>query len=193
MNQKGVSLVELMVVIVVSSIIGIAMINLFSTSNRTYLDQTKVLDAQRDGRLIMEYIARALREAGLDPIGAAGAGIEEATATKVRLTRDTNMSGAIDGGTAERISFEFDNGRGILRRGVDETQPGETWIDMVENVNSFSLQYLDIDDTDIGVPDTAAKRASIRSIVMAITFQDSKYMGGDFTRSFTTRIRLRNR
>jgi len=197
MRQRGMTLVELLVVVVVASIVGIAMLNLFVTSNRTFMDQNKVLDAQRDGRLVMEFISRSLREAGLKPVRDPdlNVGIEEATPTKIRITRDANFNGGVDAGTLERLTLVFDGGRRILQRCTDEGTPGEVCVDMVKNVDNFALTYEDAAGGALA-PDptwTFDDLRAIRLIKVTLTFSDTRTLDQhDFLRSYTTDILLRN-
>lgn len=187
MGMRGMTLVEVLIVLVLGSIVGGLIVNMFVTSNRTYMDQGKVLDVQRSGRVAMEAMGRLLREAGLDPQGSANAGITEATATRVQFTRDANLNGVIDAGNHETIVFDYAGE--VLRRRYD----GGNWVDMADNVADFSFSYFDADGLDIGVPGSAADElAKIRSMELMITFKDDKYSGGDFVRSYTTGILCRN-
>jgi len=186
MYQKGMTLVELMVVVVITSIIGIAMVNMFTISNRTFMDQNKIIDVQRDGRLVMMYTARVLREVGLNPLNSPDfQGIREASLTGIRIDRDSDIDGNLDNAT-EIISLKFDVPRGVLMRGFNEGVGNVSWHDIANNITAFNLSYFDED----GAP--AATLADIRAIGVAIDFQDSKFLGGDFTRSYSIRVVLRN-
>lgn len=187
MRQRGMSLVEILIVIVLAAIVGSLIVNMFITSNRTFMDQGKILDAQRGGRVSMDAMVRLLREARLDPTKDAGAKILMATATSIQFTRDENLSGSIGDGVAEKVEFEFVGG--TLRRRFD----GGSWVDMADNVSGFSLRYFDADGVDIGLPGADVNQlAKIQSLEVSVAFQDTKTAGGDFVRGYTTRINFRN-
>jgi prepilin-type N-terminal cleavage/methylation domain-containing protein len=187
MNQRGMTLVEILIVIVLASVIGGLIVNMFVTSNRTFMDQERIVDVQRSGRVAMDTMIRLLREAGLDPLGSANAGVLEATATSVRFTRDANVNGAIDATNAETVEFEFVGD--TLRRRFD----GGPWVVMADKVTGVSLSYWDSSGTNIGIPGTDADElARIRSMVLTVSLQDDKTAGGDFVRSYTTGIYCRN-
>lgn len=196
MNQKGMTLVELLVVLVVASIIGIAVINMFTLSNRTFMDQNKVIDMQRDGRLVMDYITRTLREAGLNPLNsssfegiveyAPGPGVLE---PMIVIDRDLDLDGVNDYGS-EKVGFallEKSPGEKYIQRGFG-TGPGPSmkWQDMASNVEDFILICY---NSAGGITDV---EEDIRSIDVEIKFKDEKSMGGDMSRSYKTRIDLRN-
>lgn len=189
MHQKGMTLVELLVVVVVAAIIGIAVINMFIASNRTFMDQNKVIDVQRDGRLVMEYITKTLREARLNPLNSPDfQGIRANSLTSITIDRDSDLDGVLDS-DSEIVSFKIrtePDGEKILMRGFNEGLGNERWQDVARNITGFSLAYFN----ETGA--TAATNAEIRSIDVTITFTDSKLLGGDFTRSYKTRIDLRN-
>ena len=188
MHQKGMTLVELLVVMAVASIIGTALLNMFMVSNRTFMDQNKIIDVQRDGRLVMKYITRTLREAGLNPLNSSSfQRIRYFDMEEIRIDRDFNLDGTLDGAT-EIISFDFDHASGTLRRGVNESPV--VWRAIAKNVESFSFGYFNETGGTLGV---TAPGSEICSVDVTIGFRDMKLRGGDFTRTYKTRVDLRNR
>lgn len=193
MKQAGFTLVELIVVMAVSAILGFGILSIFISMNRSFTNQNSVVDIQAEARNALFFISRNLREAGLDPLGSANAGVELATATKVRITRDVNFNGAIEESGLERISFAYDTARGTLRRGYYEGTAAERWEDMCDHVDTFSFAYQDENGVDLGAPgNDAALLAKVRSIAVAMTLRDSKADGGTFTRTLATSVRSRN-
>jgi len=189
MGQRGVTLVEILIVVVMASIIGGLIVSMFVTSNRTFMDQGKVLDVQRSGRVAMDTMTRLLREAGLDPLGSANARITRATATEIQFTRDANINGTIDAAGHETIEFAYDAVANVLRRSFD----GAAGIVMADKVTGFALSYFDTDGNDIGIPGSdAAALARIRSLELTIDLVDDKTAGGDFERRYKTGIYCRN-
>ena len=187
MHQKGMTLVELLIAMAIASIIGIALLNMFITSTRTFMDQNKIIDVQRDGRLVMEYLTRTLREAGLNPSNSSDfQRVRYFDMDEIRIDRDYDLNGTLDGAT-EIVSFDFDHARRILRRGVNESPV--VWRDIAKNIESFSLDYFD--ETGATLANTAPG-SSIRSIDVTIVFQDTKALNVDFTRTYKTRVDLRN-
>jgi len=195
MHQKGMTLVELMVVLVVASIIGIAVINMFTLSNRTFMDQNKVIDVQRDGRLVMDYIARTLREARLNPeCDPAFEGIKfrDDTDYSLIIDRDVDLDGDLDNNSKEVIGFRVrpeTDGTKTLMRGFDIGFGNVRWHEMANNITDFKFVYFDASSAQLN---GSAPLSDISSIEVTITFQDDKSVGGDFTRSYKSRIDLRN-
>lgn len=64
MNEKGFSLVELLVAMAIASVLGVAGVALFATSNWTYKVNEDVSEAQQNVRVAMEALAKDIRTAG---------------------------------------------------------------------------------------------------------------------------------
>lgn len=109
LTQKGFSLVELMVSLVLGSIVVLAAVQLFSTNQRTFQLQQAVSEVQETGRFTLEYLARDLRKVGLeDNSGNSSAGVITTNVSPLggyagdRSEDDANLAGDND-----RLSFEF--------------------------------------------------------------------------------------
>jgi prepilin-type N-terminal cleavage/methylation domain-containing protein len=65
-NEKGITLIELMVALVISAIIIAAIYRLFVAQTRAYTTQEQVADIQQNVRNAMELLIRDIRMAGYD-------------------------------------------------------------------------------------------------------------------------------
>jgi prepilin-type N-terminal cleavage/methylation domain-containing protein len=173
MNQKGITLVELIVAMAIAGVIGWVVVSTFTNMNRAVIDQNTVVDVQSTGRNAVALMVRILRETGLDPLGIADAGMEEATATKLRITRDVDLNGLIEEGLQERVTFEFTAGR--LRRCYDEGTAVETCSEMSDDVQNLTFDYPDANTINI-----------------TLTLQEEKADKQDFTRTLSTTVQGRN-
>lgn len=63
-QQRGFTLVELLVAMAIASVLGMAGVSLFSTSNWAYKVNEDVTEAQQNGRVSMERLAKDIRAAG---------------------------------------------------------------------------------------------------------------------------------
>lgn len=191
MCQKGMTLVELMVVLVVASIIGIAVLNMFIVSNRTFMDQNKVIDVQRDGRLVVDYITKTLRGAGLNPLNSPDfEGIREFGLNKITVDRDFDLDGVLD--DREVVYFKMravGGGKFVLEKGENVVGGSVRWVDLAKNITNFNLAYYDETGGALG---WTAPSSDIRSIDVALEFRDEKSKGEVFARTYKTRIDLRN-
>lgn len=100
LTQKGFTMVELMVSILLGSLVILGASSLFMTSHRTFQLQQSTADVQEGGRFAIEHIARSVRHAGLDAvqlaIGAApmcSASVDIGSAQSVPLCAD-GLNGA---------------------------------------------------------------------------------------------------
>lgn len=184
MCQKGMTLIELMVVMVVASIIGIAVLNMFTLSNRTFMDQNKILDAQRDGRLVMEYLTKYMREAGLNPLGSTKfEGVRQIASSNIIIDRDSDLDGELDDGEIVSFIVNF----GILKRTFLDVDGNVIRSqDIAKNVTSFQLAWFD------GTGGHSPALDDIRTVDVRIGVTDNKFTGGNFTRTYSTRVDLRN-
>ncbi|MDX9710299.1 MAG: prepilin-type N-terminal cleavage/methylation domain-containing protein [Trichloromonas sp.] len=210
MGQKGITLIELIVVMAIAGVIGWLVVSSFINLNDTLSDQDKTVDLQSAGRETIDKMVRVLREAGLNPLEDEDInGIEEATATKLRVVLDSNLSGEIEEGEKERVTFEFVNGS--LRRCYDEDQE-ETpscanWVILSDSISDLDtggfylpdgtnkpFRYFDADNADLGEPGEDPEQLDkIKAIEVRLELSDDKAkQRGDINRVFTTTVRGRN-
>ncbi len=101
------------------------------------------------------------------------------------------MNGVLD--DRELISFERKavSGGFILEQGtnVAGSEDINSSREIAKNIIDFQLEYFDETGGTLG---NTAPASDIRSIDITLEFKDEKFMGGDFTRSYKTRIDLRN-
>lgn len=184
-NEKGFTLVELLVAMAVGSIVlaGIAMA--YRGQQRSALVQDQVSAMQQNLRASMQLMEREIRMAGYDPAGSAGSGIQTANATSIRLTLDIHDGADND---SDGIVDEFDeegNGDGdtndineditylrldpdgdgvfdLFRR--DAAVAGDQPI--AENIDALDFVYL---DEDGNVTATLTEMRSVQITVVART------------------------
>jgi len=63
-DQRGFTLVELLVAMAIASVLGMAGVSLFSTTNWAYKINEDVAEAQQNARVSMERLAKDIRAAG---------------------------------------------------------------------------------------------------------------------------------
>lgn len=189
-NQRGVTLTELMVALVIglATVAAVYSIHLVQVKNR--IVQEDVMAMQQNARAAMDLVTRELRMSGYDPTGVnrdgsvsndfAGVAYHQ---TELHMTSDLNGNG-ITTDSNESIVFSHDYSDLTLRRKVGRggRQP------VVENIESFSLQYFDQRGaltTDSG---------NIRMLEVALTAQsehaDPQYSKNEGHRTFTLRSKI---
>ncbi|UCG99826.1 MAG: prepilin-type N-terminal cleavage/methylation domain-containing protein [Deltaproteobacteria bacterium] len=192
LNNDAFTLVELMVVMAMICIVTGSIYGIFISSNRSYYTQDSVVGAQQSVRVGINSMTRDIRAAGFDPQRTADAGIEVATATKLRFTADMNRVNGIEDTDRERITYEYDAGNNRLRRCLYEGTGSESWQTLINNVSALSFSYLDADGNDLGNPVAAADLESIKTVVISMTVEGENALGGTFTRTLNTRVLFMN-
>jgi prepilin-type N-terminal cleavage/methylation domain-containing protein len=183
-DPKGFSLVEVLIGIAMTGLILGAIYGVFSSANQTYFTQDSVADTQQRARIGLDLMARDIRMAGLDPMLTYSAGIEEATATKIRFTADRTMDGLLTDSN-EDLTYEF-NGSSLIRYQGAVPQP------LIDNVSALSFTYLDANGITIPTPVSASNRANIRTVDISITCQGADYKRQNVNRTLQTRVNCRN-
>jgi type IV pilus assembly protein PilW len=184
-----------MIAIAITGVILGAIYTVFASANQSYFTQNNVADTQQRARIAVDFMVRDIRSAGLDPMLANVAGIEEATATKIRFTADRNMNGAIDNGPGirERLTYEYDGNNLYLYEGADIGSPPPAGTEiLIDNVNALNFTYRDADGVAMARPVAVGNLADIRTVEVTITCLGKDYKRNDINRTLQTRISCRN-
>ena len=105
-GQAGFSLVELIVVVGISTIVLAGVAGLFMTTNEVYTVQDQMVRIQQDLRNDLTRLTNDIRMAGLNPTGDADcAGINTANETGIRLRYDYDEDGTCN---VDR-DYQYDN------------------------------------------------------------------------------------
>jgi len=180
------TLIEVLMAMALVGVVMGAIYSVFVSSNRSYHTQDKVVEAQQGVRVGVDYMVRDVRMAGFDPLGSAGAGIEVATANKLRFTADMNMGNGIENTDRERMTYMYDGANKRLRRCLYEGTGSESWQNLIENVNSLTFTYLDANGAPTGT------LANIRTVEISMTCEGKNAQGQLFTRTLKTQVSCRN-
>jgi hypothetical protein len=168
----------------------------------SYFTQDSVSDVQQRARVGIDFMVRDIRMAGLDPMVTGTAGIEEATATKIRFTADRNLNGVIQNVNRERLTYEYDpNTRRLyLYEGADlgpipyplSDQELEA-VTLIDNVSALSFIYRDEDCVDIAtLALPASNLTDTRTVEINVSCQGTDYKRKNITRTLQTRVSCRN-
>ena len=206
--SRGFSVVELVVALGMAAVVFGLIVSFFADMTRSTTTQNAAAAAQQTARAGVDFMAQELRLAGLDPLNSAGAGIEEITAdgTKIRFTSDSCNLKPGDSGTCanpvpdgkvdgknERVTYRYDAGSRVLRRYLYETA-SRSWTPLLEQVepNPGGVPLFTFLDAN-GLPITDNdNRAAIRTIVITLTVQGPGGRSKAVTRTYSSRVRLRN-
>lgn len=161
-DASAFTLVELLVAMALSGIVGLALYSAFINQSRTYSVQEDVVDMQQNLRAGFDVMEREIRMAGFDPTGTAGAGIVSAEAEKIVFTLDLTGSGDVPDGTTddpnEHLTYSLYTSSGETRLGRKSTSdPSEYNKPVVENVTALRFAYA-YDKNDDGFLETDGGR-----------------------------------
>ncbi len=207
MRDRGFTLVELLVTMVVSSIIMAAIYSVYAGLTRSYTTQNVAADAQQAVRATIDFMAEDIMMAGLldyqedylnvPEISTAGSEI-------MTFTADRNMDGDTND-DFEDLTYRLDGTE--LKQKDNNSGIEETFID---NVFNFEFRYFRENAADTPTdndlingrdlinyhggsdPLGSADRPDIRTVQISITVEEPAGMGGPVRRTYTTRVRCRN-
>jgi type IV pilus assembly protein PilW len=178
-NNKGFTLTELLVVLVIGSIVLAGAYGSYVSQQKAYLTTESVSSLQQNLRAALFFIEKDLRMAGFNPDKDVDFGFISISANSFTFTKDTGSgntdndeNGVLDAG--ETVNYDVDSNN--LRRNV-----GSGPLPIAENITAMTLQYFDLNNIATAVP------ANVRSVYITLTASD-----GTRTRNLSSLIKCRN-
>lgn len=176
-QQKGFTLIELMISMAVGGIVMAAVMTSFFSQHETYLAQDEVVEMQQNARIAMDMLAHDIRTIGYDPDNRGAAlttsGIDaNGTASTLTFTRDDETGGleTIEYSLYDAFSTVSKNDGKIDDLALEITdksgasggrQP------LAENISQLEFRYLDDDGN------TTSTLTKVRSIQISMLVQSS--------------------
>ena len=148
-ENSGVTLFELLVGLGVGAIFMVALVSAFTILSRSYTTQTTSANVQQAARVSLDYMTQNIRMAGFDPRRNAGAGIIEATPTRISFLLDRDSSGEIDN-SEEDIAYVYDSADKEIEEVLDASTDAPVKQPFLDNVTDLSFAYLDSNGDDLG-------------------------------------------
>ena len=138
-NKKGLSLIELMVVVVVLSLIILGLVTFFTGGVRSWITGQNQLSAQRNARQAMDWMVREIREAS-DIIA------DSTTSQRINFNTpwNSNLYYTWSGATWEAI--------------FEGTNP------LINNVQNLTFTYFNSSDVEIAPPLTDETASEISKV-----------------------------
>lgn len=189
-GSEGMTIIELMIVLVIASVFAIAMYKVFETSAKMASRQNVAIDAQEGLRGALNFMAKDLSMAGLSSSAAVGyPGIVLADTTSVRFQADRDLSGMIETGNAygganvpEILEFRLEDPGAAETRLVVIPNPsadGSVAADpagqivLLENVTGMDLSFVDPNGNRLTLPLTSPANLTelrrIRAVEISLT------------------------
>jgi prepilin-type N-terminal cleavage/methylation domain-containing protein len=201
-SKTGFSLVELLLALAVSSIVLAAIYSVFTITNKNFTTQNVAANVQQNLRSAIGLMARDIRLAGLDPIGADSFGIEYASQTKIRFTLDSidsgsgEFNGIVDETNFEEVTYDFQGNQ--ITQTLYETVSTPNPAALISNITNLNFAYLDAANNDLidyglspaRVPDD--KLADIRIVEVLITIEEPAGRDEPVSRTLTRKVKCRN-
>jgi len=154
MNDKGFTLIEILIALIISAVILAGIYSTYYSQQKSYITQEQVTAMQQNLRAAMYFMEREIRMAGFDPNRTADAGILIAKRAELHFTADRNKNGNVStasGNPDENIRYALTNDAN--GDGVFDARPchlgRETWggglQTLAEEIDALNFVYLDED------------------------------------------------
>lgn len=180
-NQKGFTLVELLITLVISALICAALYSSYAFQQRSQVSQQQVVDMQSSMRTALLIMTRQIRMAGFDPQETSPAGVVTATVGRFQFTQDNNDNGAnnIPGNgdvtdPGENITFGFadaddSNHDGIADAGIAPLgmDTGSGFQPIAEDISRIEFAYTLTSGARVTDP-TPGQYADIRMVTISL-------------------------
>jgi len=194
-NNKGFTLVELMVVLAIFAMVIGAIYGVFASVGRSSTNNEVSAEVMQHMRTSINFMEQDIRMAGLDRFDTAEAGIVGVpTTVNLQFTADRNRDGAINTADLsdgiqeldlEDITYRYDAGNRVL----EQCLSGANCETVAENVTFFEFTYLGEDDNPLPAPIDASL---VRTVQVSMTIEQPAGRAGPVNRTLTKRILCRN-
>ena len=168
-DQKGMTLIELMVAMALSLIMLFVIYRAHDTQVRSHVTQREVVNMAQNIRACMYYMERSIRMAGYDVSDSAGAGFSQQfpggfqaigpsmLSNYLAFSVDADDSGTIEANDQELFAYRLNGDR------LEQFSTGAiTWNPIAENIDALNFVYLDED----GIRTTMA--SEVRAIQLTV-------------------------
>ena len=189
-HDAGITLVELLMAILVTSAATAALVGGIATLARAYRRIEERTVAQQTARLVLELVGRDLRRAGFDPGGTGLEPILEAGDHVVRIQADDDGSGVIDDRSEELVAYVFRPDDGTLSRVV-----GHQSMPIASGLPSDGCRLGFYDAVGAPLADEGSgldepRRSAIRRVALRVVVRDATHA---ILADTATEVTLRNR
>ncbi|HID93611.1 MAG TPA: hypothetical protein EYP60_05900 [bacterium (Candidatus Stahlbacteria)] len=166
MNERGITLVELLVASTVSCIIGAATISLHIKQEKIFAKEEALTKVRNSVRSALDIITRDVRMAGYNPMESADfvPGICNAKKDEIHIVMDIDTNGVLS--SSERRGFQFSGDTLYRLRFVGPT--AGTRIPIAVNIDYFEFQYFNSNGATIACPVDSAELGNIKKVRVVI-------------------------
>jgi len=192
-RDKGFTIVELLVVMVISGVVMGGIYQVYYTQQRSYMVQEQVAAMQQNLRAAMFFMSREIRMAGCDPTGQASVGITTADPASMSFTMDIRGKTADDDADGyaddpnENITYGLYDGDGDGVADDLGRDTGGGYQLLAQNISSLVFTYYD----GSSPPALTNVPGNVRSVHVKMIAKSNSPRFSD-TREMETRIHCRN-
>ena len=197
-NNRGFTLVEMVMVLAISTIVLAAMYSVFTIANKNFTTQNAAANVQQNLRSAIGLMARDIRVAGLDPTGSDNFGITYASQTKIRFTMDSidsgsgDFNGIVDEANFEEITYGFQGNQVMQTLYETVTSSTADAAALISNIIEVKFKYYDSANNDLGDPVPADQLENIRNVEILVTHEEPAGRDEMVSRTLTRRVECRN-
>lgn len=211
--EKGLTLVELLIVIAIMGVVFAGIYNTFQAQEKAYVLQDRVAEMNQNARIALEFMSRDIRGAACDPRKmlwhpGADAGIKKATEDTIVFTQDVRTSPNCTPGSGsdgqiscsgEQVGYRLRNNRIERCSGSSNSDNCSIWQPFVDRVSQLRFRYIYANGNSsdvVGLPNDAVEGQTfqdIREIQMAVTSERRPGFATAFSsRTLTSKVQVRN-
>ncbi|HET6343034.1 MAG TPA: hypothetical protein VFG78_12730 [Gemmatimonadota bacterium] len=177
-RRVGFTLVELLLAMTLTGVLGVAAVRLFVVQHQAFVRQGEGIRRTQNARAGFDLMTREMRNAGYDPRGTAAAGVTTWSVEAFGWTADLDADGTADG-DRERVEYRLAEDGTLIRREDDVD------VAVAEHVTELRFDYF----ADAGVtPATSADEIAL--VTVRLAYDTPR---GVASATLETRVALRNR
>ncbi|MBI3794404.1 MAG: hypothetical protein HY280_06705 [Nitrospinae bacterium] len=200
-SQAGLTVVEMVVAIAVASVLGMAMMKMFTANKYLYAGEKSAGRTFTNAMLVMEELTKSVRMANYNPMETPGGvfGVQQCDGTVGSLffstkpiaagnngalffTRDFNENGILDPTSGDTVGFNWKSTTNTLQVASINPATGgiSAWQDKYPNVTNFVVDYQYFDGTwasAAGMPDPTVSDhtfGQIAAVSISLTMRSEK-------------------
>src|SRR6266436_4383976 len=190
-TQKGFTIIEVMITMVISSVLVTAVYQTFHSQQRSYTMQSEAAAMEQNLRGGLYLLTRELRSAGYNPARAVPTNIGFVTTfpapnnqfivnyatdtSTIAFTLDNNGNGVIDPSSNEQIAYRFNNATKALERFNDTNiNPADKWEAVATNIDAVNYAYFE-QNNNLTMNPTNIRYVEV-SLLARMAKQDAKYI-----------------
>ena len=176
-GRAGFTLVELLVALVLTGLLGVAAVRLFAVQHQAFVRQGEGILRSQNARAGFDLMTREIRNAAYDPRGTAAASVTLWTPESIAWTADLDADGDTDD-EDESVGYRLAEDGTLVR------VEGAVEVPVAEHVRELTFAYF---SDAAGTPATAGEE--IEEVSVRLAFETPR---GAATSVLETRVMLRN-